>query len=43
MRVTGFGLTDAARGADLSRETGVLAVDGLRDLGGCFDKCLLEK
>jgi len=41
MRAAGFGLTDAARGADLSRETGVLAIDGLRDLGGCFDKCLL--
>jgi len=43
MRATGFGLAGASRGADFFRETGDLLLDGLRDFGGVFDKCLLEK
>jgi hypothetical protein len=43
MRATGFGLACTLRGADFLREFGALLLDGLRDFGGCFDKCLLEK
>jgi hypothetical protein len=42
-RAIGRGLTGAEPGADFLRETGGLLPDGLRDFGGCFDKCLLEK
>jgi len=43
VRNAGVAGAGVARGTGLLRETGALVDVGLRDLGGFFDKCLLEK
>jgi hypothetical protein len=43
MREGGLGAAGAARGVDCLREACGLPLADLRDLGVCFDKCLLEK